>query len=554
MPPSLAPASDRAPAGPLGPRPEPAWRKQAAWLLVSLAYLFAFPYFERINNPNENARVWATRAVVEHGVLNIDQVQAEWGYVNDKAKNDKHVYSGKAPGASFLGVPVLAAHGELRHLAGMSPPGKREATFWLRLFAVKVPLCVFLWFFSRYVERVTGSAAARDLLVVGLGLGTLLYPYGQLFVGHALAAAAAFGSYMLLAPPGRRTSQRDDGGDGRDAQDGAEGTPSTWALVGAGFLCASCVVFEYQAVLVAAALAAYALQRHRARALAFFAGALPPTFGLGLYHTVLFGRPWRFPFGNVENPEFLKRDHSAGFHGLALPKLSAFTSFLFSTDYGLFVFSPLLALGVIATALLIARGARRDGLLIAGIAALMFVFLAGMSNFRAGWCVGPRYITTVAPFLVFAIARAWPLTRGWRWWSALVAGLVVPSVLLNVVSGAVYPHYPEVFDNPVFDLTFPLLGQGYAPYGLGWLLGLRGLPSLAPLGVVVIATLGMGLGGDDPRPARWASHVGVALLIAVAFLAPLSATGRRPRPAEEAAAAFVRATWEPVRPPAAARQ
>ena len=107
--------------------PESALRRHAAWLLVTLAYLFAFPYFERLNNPNENARVWATRAIVEHGVLNIDEVQREWGYVNDKAKNDQHVYSGKAPGASFLGVPVLWMETKLRHLVGWPSPAKRSS-------------------------------------------------------------------------------------------------------------------------------------------------------------------------------------------------------------------------------------------------------------------------------------------------------------------------------------------------------------------------------------------------------------------------------------------
>ena len=58
-------------------------------------------------------------------------------------------------------------------------------------------MLVFFWFFAGYVERKTGSALARDLLLVVLGLGTMLYPYGGMFVGHALAAAAAFGAFML---------------------------------------------------------------------------------------------------------------------------------------------------------------------------------------------------------------------------------------------------------------------------------------------------------------------------------------------------------------------
>jgi hypothetical protein len=511
--------------------PESALRRHAAWLLVTLAYLFAFPYFERLNNPNENARVWATRAIVEHGVLNIDDVQREWGYVNDKAKNDKHVYSGKAPGASFLGVPVLAAQTKLRHLMGWPSPSKIETTFWLRLVAVKLPLALFFWFFAGYVERVTRSATARDLLVVGLGLGTLMYPYGQIFVGHALAAAAAFGSYMLLAPP-----------DGRDDAPG----PFDRRLMFAGALAGACVMFEYQAAIVVGVLAAYAIHRYRTRVLAFFVGAAPPAIALGAYHTALFGRPWRFPFGNVENPEFLRTAHTAGFHGLALPKLGAIVSSLFAPEYGLFVFSPVLALGAIAVIAVVPRGARRESATIAVIVTAMLLFLGGMSNWRAGWCVGPRYITTVAPFLAFALALAWPAVRERPWLSALIGGLTIPSVLLNVASGAIYPHYPEVFDNPVFDLTFPLLGDSYVPYSVGWLLGLRGLASLAPLAVVVLAALSLGVSGDDDRPARWAAHVGVTLVVAASFLFALSAYGRAPRPAERASAAFVRSTWQPA--------
>lgn len=518
----------------------PPWRRHLAWLLVALAYLYVFPYYERINNPNENARVWATRAIVEHHVLNIDAVEREWGWVNDKAKNLRHVYSGKAPGASFLGVPVLWAHTKLRHALGWGSPAKKETTFWLRLFVVKLPICVFLLFFARHVERVTRSPAARDLLVVGLGLGTLLYPYGVIFVGHALAAAAAFGCYMLLA---------DEREERLDEQGGAR--PWGWGLFGAGALAGLTVVFEYQAALVAAALAVYAVYVHRRRTAAFFAGAVPPAVALGAYHTVLFGRPWRFPFGNVENEVFARTAHAGGFHGLALPKPAAFGSFLFSADYGLFVFSPLLAAGAVAALVLAVRGPRRrDGLLVAAVCVLMFLFLAGMANWRAGWCVGPRYIATVAPFLVLALARTWPWIGGRLWASALVAGLVIPSVFLNVLSGAMYPHYPEQLDNPVFDLALPLLGDGYVPYGAGRLLGLRGLASLAPLGALLLAALSLGAGGDGLRPRRWVTHAALAAAVALLFLLPLSAYGRKPRPAEAAAVEFVRSTWQPPpRPP-----
>ncbi len=174
-------------------------------MLVCLAYLVVSPYFERLNNPNENVRVWATRAIVEHHVLNIDEVEREWGYVNDKAKNDRHVYSGKAPGVSFLGVPVLFVHTEAAapRRAGRRPASARRPSG-CACSRSSCRCACSSGCFARYVERVTRSGLARDLLVVALGLGTLLYPYGGLFVGHALAAAAAFSAFILLDDAARR--------------------------------------------------------------------------------------------------------------------------------------------------------------------------------------------------------------------------------------------------------------------------------------------------------------------------------------------------------------
>jgi hypothetical protein len=508
---------------------EPLLCRHAAWLLVCFAYLFVFPYFERINNPNENVRIWATRAIVEHHVLNIDQVTREWGYVNDKATIGGHLYSSKAPGTSFLGVPVLWAQTQLHHLAHLPSPSKREATMWLRVFSVELPMCLFLFFFARYVERVSGSAVARDLLVVALGAGTLLYPYGVLFVGHAQAAALAFAGYMLLAGAGPERERS---------------PPGPAALAWAGGLTALSVVFEYQALLVCAVVSAYGLYRHRWRAVPFFAGAGVVAAFLGLYHTVLFGRPWRFPYAYLENPEFLRQHHSAGFHGLALPKLGAMGSALFSADYGLFVFSPVLALGLVCAVIVALRGDRLEGALFLVVTAVMLLFLGGMTNWRAGWCVGPRYIATVAPFLIAGIAHAWPVVRARFALSVSAAGLILASVLMNAVSAAVYPHFPTDFNNPVFDLAVPLLGSGFVPYSLG-LLVLPGLWSLVPLALALLLALSLGAGGESWRPQRWALHAALAVLIAVAFLVPLSLYGRTPSPGESRATAFVRATWEP---------
>jgi hypothetical protein len=167
-----------------------------------------------------------------------------------------------------------------------------------------------------------------------------------------------------------------------------------------------------------------------------------------------------------------------------------------------------------------------------------------MTNWRAGWCVGPRYIATVAPFLAAGIAHAWRVVRARFVLTVAAAGLLIVSVVLNSVSAAVYPHYPPEFNNPVFDLAFPLLGSGFVPYSVG-LLHLGGIWSLAPLALIVLVALSLSVGGEDPRPARWASHAAIAVAIAAVCLVPLSRYGRAPSPAEARAAAFVRSTWEP---------
>ena len=295
-------------------------RRHAAWGLACLALVVVSPDFERLNNPNGDVRIWATRAIVQHHVLNIDELQREWGYVNDKAKNQHHIYSGKAPGVSFVGVPVSWAHTKLRGLVGWPAPGKRETTFWLRLFAVKPPMCLFLFFFARYVERTTGSAYARDLLVAALGLGTPLYPYGGIFVGHALAAAAAFTAFMLL-------------------DDDREGRRVALRLALAGLFAGLTVVFEYQAALVSAAVAVYeaALPAAAGGAGGVCCGRGPPAVALGIYLTGLSAGRAGFPWQRRE-PAVRAHGAQRRLHGLSLPQLEGFSAFLFSPAYGLFAF------------------------------------------------------------------------------------------------------------------------------------------------------------------------------------------------------------------------
>ena len=515
--------------------PEHPLRRHLAWLLVSLAYLSIAPYFPRINNPNENVRVWMTRAIVEDGTLAIDATVRAWGFVDDKAVSGARLYSSKAPGTSLLGVPVLWAQTRLWHGLGWPSPSKRAATLALRLFSVTPCLLLFLFVLARWVERRTGDPAARDLLVTALGLGSIIYPYGVLFVGHAQGAAAAFGAFMALTWD--------------DDREGPPASPRRLALAGA--LSGAAVLFEYQLLLAALVLAGFAAWRHRSAFCWFALGALPLAVALGAYHTALFGRPWTFPYGHLENQTYARVDHGSGFFGLSRPHAAPLAASLFSVSYGLFAFSPFLLVGLAGAA---HRAWQRhgDGVVCLLVAVVLALFLAGMTHWRAGWCVGPRYIAGAAPFLAAGVALAWRDARRGRLAGALqvaLGGLVLVSVFLNGLSAATYPHYPEVFDNPVFDLALPLWRDGYVPSGLGHALGLPGALALAPVAALWIAALAVALTAGGGGARRTIARAGGSALLGLALLVALSRYGRAPSAAEARATAVVRTLWDPPRRP-----
>jgi hypothetical protein len=485
--------------------PETPLRRHLVWALVALAYVVVFPYFPRLNNPNENVRIWMTRAIVAHGTFAIDAVEREWGEVSDRATDGVRRFSGKAPGTSLLGVPFHFVH---HKLAG-GAPSQRTTTWVLRFFTVALPLAAFFFLFARAVERQTESPVARDLLVLGLGLGTMMYPYGLGFVGHAQAAALLFGGYLAL--------------------------PRRPVLAGA--LVGLAVVFEYQALFAAVAVAGFAAFTLRRRTLRFVLGAVGPAVLLAAYHTALFGRPWEIPLGHSDDPIF-RLYHQQGVLGFAVPRAAVLGKSLFGLDYGLFVWSPFLLLGVLGAAAGLPVPERRaDRVLILAVTALMLLFLSGMANWRGGWCAGgPRYVAVVVPFLVWAVAL------GWRRWSGralpLVGGLVLASVVTCGLAGAHFPHFPLQFDDPLFDLTLPLLGQGLAPYGLGTLVGLHGLVSYLPLAALFVGAAGVAL-------APLGRRVALSIALAGVLFGALGLANGRSTDDERHAVDVVRQVWEP---------
>jgi hypothetical protein len=519
-------------------------RQNAVLLAIAAAYLTIFPYFRALENPNENVRIWATRALAHHGTWSLAPVLHEWGDVTDTAIAKGQRLSSKAPGTTLLGVPVHAAHdGVSRLLVGRSP--SLQATTWaLRVFTVILPLLAFLWVFARRVEHVTGSPFARDLLTLGLGLGTMMYPYGLAFVGHAQSAALLFGGYLLLVPV-RRTVPSTVPRSVQRTEATNQAISSRGRLVAAGGLAGLSVCFEYQAALGAVALAGFALVQLRGRVVWFVAGALLPAVLLGLYHAHLFGGPFELPYAHLDDPGYAAYHHSQGFLGLGRPRARVLRSAFVSVDYGLFVYSPFLIGGAVAAAFGVIKRGSRDQALVLTITAVMAVFLSGMANWRGGWCAaGPRYIAVVVPFLAYAVALGWQdLLEGRRWRQVGLVAAVLLSVALCSLSG-LFPHFPVQLDNPIFDLVVPLVGSGLAPHGLGTAVGLRGLPALVPWAIAVLVAIALVV--RQMKVTR--GDRAIAVVAAALLLFGVAMTGKHNTREDIRVRAFIESLWEPARP------
>ena len=202
--------------------PDSTERKLLLLLLVASGWLFV--YFDRLNNPNELVRVYMARAMLEHGTYSIGErravpggfrdggpVYSAWGYINDKALvcDDPRarppacsgkLYAAKAPGPSFLAVPVLGA---LKLALGREPTRTGDV-FLLRWVLCIVPTALFWLAMRRFLLRSGTPPAAALACVLAGALGSLSFTYGQMFAGHQLAALALGTAFLIAFWPKRK--------------------------------------------------------------------------------------------------------------------------------------------------------------------------------------------------------------------------------------------------------------------------------------------------------------------------------------------------------------
>jgi len=134
------------------------------------------------------------------------------------------------------------------------------------------------------------------------------------------------------------------------------------------------------------------------RAGAYIAGGLVGIVPLLLYNHYAFHSWTHLAYSSIPRQQ-------KGFFGIGVPSLKVMATLLLDSR-GLLTLSPVLAMGAIGTWLLYRRGKRAEALTIAGVCVCYVGYNSGYYLPFGGGFMGPRFLTTMLPFLAIPIGIA----------------------------------------------------------------------------------------------------------------------------------------------------
>ncbi len=379
-----------------------------AILLVGLAYATVIQSFSW----NQASHYDLIRSLDKDGTT-IDANQQNTG---DKVFYKNHWYSARAPGLALFSLPFY----DTLNLVGADTLAREsqaqrnddEMIYFIGLWANVLPgllLLLLVWRIAERFEPGYGAAAA-----VALGLGTMVLPLSTLLFSHVFTAFLGFAAFALMM------QERD-------------GPPSAMLLGLAGVAMGYAVSSEYPLFFAALVLGLFLLSRRDAltvpgvlrRAGAYSGGGVVGIVPLLLYNHYAF-RSWtHLAYSDVP------RQHK-GFFGIEAPSLKVLATLLLDSR-GLLTISPVLLMGAIGTVLVYRRGKRAEALTIAGICRLYVVYNSGYYLPFGGGFMGPRFLTTMLPFLAVPIAVAL------RRYPGPTIGLAAVSITTTVIATITHP-------------------------------------------------------------------------------------------------------------------
>ncbi len=399
-------------------------KKHLKDFFIFLSIFWLYTFICHYPNVNEISRFGLTWSIVDRGVLNIDPV-AE--FTVDKAYHSGHFYTDKAPGLSFLAVPVYFMYESFLEPSliawlrtGMQSDDaeagiaidrlSHQLKLWAsRAFTVSIISAIFAVLFINYLESISGINGR--ILGYCYALGTMAYCYSTVFYAHQLVAVFLFGAFYLV---------REKNASSRLLADFVPGF-----LIGLSFL------LELPSVLIGSLIGLYYVWRifvetpkkytrtQFMRLSIFFLAAFLPVAALALYNQACFGGVLKSGYSNLLEGSYFKKEMAKGFFGIGIPSLNAMWGMTFGLERGIFILSPFLILVIPALLLKLnewrkARFENMDsGFLVSTLAVLVYFFFNSSYHFwDGGDAIGPRHFIPALPFAVFlcaSLGKKWTL-------------------------------------------------------------------------------------------------------------------------------------------------
>lgn len=471
--------------------------------------LLSFVYFlPRWNSYNEDARLDVVLSLVNRGVVNIDRYHLNTG---DADYYRGHYYSNKAIGQSLLGAPVYggfklatstppvrslvnalernqAWKGALRdaackplvpgdHCRFVSSPRLDFALlqYLEAIITVAIPSVLMLLLFFWFLEFFSSSLLSRTILTVALALGTMIFPYSQLFFSHVPATALAFAGFVAVFCLGLRGEARSR------LPSWLRDKPWLVATLG-GLALGSSVLFEYPALILVVLIGMYGVIRLSRSQLALLAlSALPPLLVVMSINALVFQNPFTTGYGCHET---VFKGECRGIAGFTWPPDgTAIRDMSVGVYRGLFFLSPFLVLALPGywAWFRARRDDRMTPLVCLAIPIFFFLAIAMYWGWNGGQVAGPRYLMELVPFLALPVVFVLDAARDRL--SRLAIGVLLAASFANVwietIGGRAFARGPE--KNPLFDYALPQLAAGHVPMNLGSFFALSGGFSLLPL-------------------------------------------------------------------------
>jgi hypothetical protein len=199
-------------------------------------------------------------------------------------------------------------------------------------------------------------------------------------------------------------------------------SPSVALAVGA--LCSLMAFNRPPNALFAAAVAVFYVLRGRKGLPRFALGALALSLPFLVYNLYYFGRPLGGYQSLVGSTFF---EHSA---------LDGVAAMLVSPGKGILVFAPFFLFLALGRGLELGAAGRLPVLLL-WLAFLGQLVLYGATDWRAGWCYGPRFLTDALPFLIVALVPAVEVLRPAA--LALFCGFVAFAIFVQAIGAFCFP-------------------------------------------------------------------------------------------------------------------